>query len=110
MDICTLNAYRQIPRDQRDFIGLLLIKLVGVTYMGHVARQDEITYSLPNFNGAIVEVWQWISNRKIGHPNRGIRYNNSSLEVEDCTECISKIMHTILVDGDSGPVRLALSW
>ena len=23
---------------------------------------DEITYSLPNFNGATVEVWEWISN------------------------------------------------
>ena len=62
MDICASNAYRQIPRDHHDFIALLLIKLVGVAYMGHVARQDEITYSLPNVNGAIGEVWQWISN------------------------------------------------
>ena len=23
---------------------------------------DEITYPLPNFNGATVEVWEWISN------------------------------------------------
>ena len=23
---------------------------------------DEITYSFPNFNGATVEVWEWISN------------------------------------------------
>ena len=22
---------------------------------------DEITYPFPNFNGAIVEVWEWIS-------------------------------------------------
>ena len=23
---------------------------------------DEIAYSFPNFNGATVEVWEWISN------------------------------------------------
>ena len=28
----------------------------------HYVVWDEITYSLPNFNGATIEVWEWISN------------------------------------------------
>ena len=27
-----------------------------------VKVRDEITYPFPNFNGATVEVWEWISN------------------------------------------------
>ena len=30
-------------------------------YIHYIVR-DEITYLLPNFNGATVEVWEWISN------------------------------------------------
>ena len=28
----------------------------------HYNERDEITYPFPNFNGATVEVWEWISN------------------------------------------------
>ena len=28
----------------------------------HSKAWDGITYPFPNFNGAIVEVWEWISN------------------------------------------------
>ena len=36
----------------------------------HYKILDEITYPFPNFNGAAVEVWEWISNfteHYIGH-------------------------------------------
>ena len=28
----------------------------------HYDVRDEITYPFPNFNGATVEVWEWMSN------------------------------------------------
>ena len=31
-------------------------------YYTHYKVCDEITYPIPNFNGATVEVWEWISN------------------------------------------------
>ena len=31
-------------------------------YMHYDDVWDEITYPIPNFNGAAVEVWEWISN------------------------------------------------
>ena len=34
---------------------------------------DEITYPFPNFNGCIVEVWEWISN-VTPHSNNGCNY------------------------------------
>ena len=37
---------------------------------------DEIIYSFPNFNGATVEVWEWISNFTIGMWKKNIYYKN----------------------------------
>ena len=41
--------------------GLTLIPAWISNYI-HYEVQDEITYPFPNFNGAVVEVWEWISN------------------------------------------------
>ena len=40
--------------------GLTLIPAWMSNY-NHYKVQDEITYPFPNFNGATVEVWEWIS-------------------------------------------------
>ena len=41
--------------------GLTLIPSWIINYI-HYNMWDEITYPFPNFNGATVEVWKWISN------------------------------------------------
>ena len=38
------------------------IKIIITTYCIYYKLWDEITYLLPNFNGATIEVWEWINN------------------------------------------------
>ena len=40
--------------------GALLV--TWINFQMHSKGWDEITYSFPNFNGATVEVWEWINN------------------------------------------------
>ena len=44
--------------------GLTLISVRISNHIIHMLSKvwDEITYSFPNFNGAAVEVWEWIIN------------------------------------------------
>ena len=46
------------PFYQRD------LTLIQVWINNHTPSKvwDEITYPFPNFNGATVEVWEWLSN------------------------------------------------
>ena len=41
---------------------------------------DEITYPFPNFNGATVEVWEWITNL-ISHFMMGVISNSDLLSM-----------------------------
>ena len=41
--------------------GLILI-LAWISNYIHYNAWDEIIYSFPNFNGAPVDIWEWISN------------------------------------------------
>ena len=43
---------------------LTQINLIPAWISKHISSKvcDEITYSFPNFNGATVEVWEWVSN------------------------------------------------
>ena len=51
----------QTPRAPFHWHGLTLI-LAWISNLMPINVWDEITYPFPNFNGAAVEVWEWISN------------------------------------------------
>ena len=64
-----LSSHRWISskRWQADFCGPIYwhgLTLISTCISNHMLSKvwDEITYSFSNFNGATVEVWEWISN------------------------------------------------
>ena len=57
--------YDTIITGSRLFRGPLLLTWFNSTWISnynHYNVWDEISYPFPNFNGATVEVWEWISN------------------------------------------------
>ena len=56
-----MYLYRDIWKPFYSLNGLYLIQ-AWINKRMSSDMWNEITYPFPNFNGAIVEVWKWISN------------------------------------------------
>ena len=59
--VTRICIYLVTTRGPFYYNGLILIP-AGISNYIHYKVWDEITYALLNFNGATVEVWEWIGN------------------------------------------------
>ena len=59
---CNNGSIRYLAPGGRFYQHVLTLIPARMSYYSHYLVLDEITYPFPNFNGATVEVWEWISN------------------------------------------------
>ena len=74
------DMMRRCPLTPREPLWLILISVWIFNYINYEGWDGSI-YPIPNFNGAAVEIWEWISNFILHLPGHVITYIHVGIKV-----------------------------